>query len=77
MTSNIINMASAKKAIEDENKFIEAMRDIDLYEKVVQGSVESFHTHSVQEKYALYSSLANFNVELLKIIHGKKESEVE
>lgn len=70
---NVINMFSAKEKIEADARSALAIKDIDHYEKVILNSIENFDNYSVIEKRALYASISIFNVELLKILHLRKE----
>lgn len=73
--ADVIDIEMFKKNKAEEEDWLQATKDLVAYEDVVMRSVESFHTYSVQEKQALYSSLALFNIELLKILHERKEGE--
>lgn len=75
--ADIIDIERFKKSKAEEEDWLQATKDISAYEDMVMRSVQSFHTYSVQEKQALYSSLALFNIELLKILHEGEEKTVE
>ena len=76
MTDNIINIYQHKTKAENLFTLQRASADVEHYENVVRKSVDNFHTYSVQEKAELYSSLAEFNVEILKQLLEYKKGEL-
>ena len=53
--------------------------DVENYEAVLNKSVSEFNSFSVGEKAELYSTLAEFNIGLVKYLHelNKKDAEKE
>ena len=53
--------------------------DVENYERVLTDSVNTFNSFSVAEKEALYATLAEFNIGLVKYLHelNKKNAEKE
>lgn len=51
--------------------------DVENYERVLNTSVSEFNSFSVLEKEALYATLAEFNIGLVKYLHelNKKNAE--
>lgn len=51
--------------------------DVENYENILNKSVSSFHSLTVVEKAELYSTLAEFNIDLVKYLHklNKKNAE--
>jgi hypothetical protein len=76
MTDNIVNLSQHKAKTESIFNLQRASADVQHYENVVRKSVDDFHTYSVQEKAELYSSLAEFNVEILKQLLEYKKGEL-
>ena len=74
--SDIINLFDEKAKRLLMFNITQAEADIQKYEDVVMKSVRDFHTFSVQEKVELYSSLAEFNVEILRQLLEYKKGEV-
>jgi len=70
---NLFNEKAKRLAIFNISQ---AQADIQKYEAVVMKSVGEFHTYSVQEKIELYSSLAEFNVEILRQLLEYKKGEL-
>lgn len=73
--AEVINMFHRKSKQESIFNLEQAVKDVEHYADVVNRSVESFHTYSVQQKQQLYSDLAEFNImivrELLEIKKGE------
>lgn len=74
--SDVINLFDEKAKRLVMFSISQAEADIQKYEDVVMKSVRDFHTFSVQEKAELYSSLAQFNVEILRQLLEHKKGEV-
>lgn len=74
--SDVINLFDEKAKRLVMFSISQAEADIQKYEDVVMKSVRDFHTFSVQEKAELYSSLAAFNVEILRQLLEYKKGEV-
>ena len=74
--SDIINLFDEKAKRLTIFNISQAEADIQKYEDVVMKSVRDFHAFSVQEKVELYSSLAEFNVEILRQLLEYKKGEV-
>ena len=53
----------------------EILEDVNKYEEVVLKSVMDFHTYSPYQKQELYSSLAQFNISILKQLVAYKQEE--
>jgi len=74
--SDIINLFDEKAKRLVIFNISQAEADVQKYKDVVMKSVRDFHTFSVQEKVELYSSLAAFNIEILKQLLEYKKGEV-
>lgn len=74
--SDIINLFDEKAKRLTMFSISQAEADVQKYKDVVMKSVRDFHTFSVQEKVELYSSLAAFNVEILRQLLEYKKGEV-
>lgn len=75
MTDNIVNLSQHKAKLTSEIKLSNAIRDTESYESVIQKSIRDWHTYSVMEKYDLYVTLAEFNVEILHQLIEKMKDE--
>jgi hypothetical protein len=73
--SDVINLFDEKAKRLVMFSISQAEADIQKYEDVVVKSVRDFHTFSVQEKSELYSSLAAFNVVILKQLLERKKAD--
>lgn len=73
--SDVINLFDEKAKRLVMFSISQAEDDIQKYEDVVMKSVRDFHTFSVQEKTELYSSLAEFNVVILKQLLERKKAD--
>ena len=76
VNDKIVNLFQHKTKTESIFTLQRASADVQHYENVVRKSVDNFHTYSVQEKAELYSSLAEFNVEILKQLLEYKKGEL-
>ena len=74
--SDVVNLFDEKAKRLVIFNISQAEADIQKYKDVVMKSVRDFHTFSVQEKVELYSSLAQFNVEILRQLLEHKKGEV-
>ena len=74
--SDVINLFNEKAKRLAIFSISQAEADIQKYEDVVMKSVRDFHTFSVQEKVELYSSLAAFNIEILRQLLEYKKGEM-
>lgn len=74
--SDVINFSDEKARRLTIFSISQAEADIQKYEDVVMKSVRDFHTFSVQEKVELYSSLAAFNIEILRQLLECKKGEM-
>ncbi len=74
--SEVINLFDEKAKRLVMFSISQAEADVQKYKDVVMKSVRDFHTFSVQEKVELYSSLAEFNVEILRQLLEYKKGEV-
>ena len=76
VNDKIVNLFQHKTKTESIFNLQRASADVQHYENVVRKSVDNFHTYSVQEKVELYSSLAEFNVKILKQLLEYKKGEL-
>jgi hypothetical protein len=76
VNDKIVDLFQHKAKTENLFTLQRASADVQHYENVVRKSVDNFHTYSVQEKMELYSSLAEFNVEILKQLLEYKKGEL-
>ena len=74
--SEVIELSQHKAKTESIFNMQRATADIQKYGDVVMKSVKDFHTFSVQEKVDLYSSLAAFNIEILRQLLEYKKGEM-
>ena len=74
--SDVINLFDEKAKRLVMFSISQAEADIQKYGDVVMKSVKDFHTFSVQEKVELYSSLAAFNIEILRQLLEYKKGEM-
>lgn len=72
---DVINFSDEKAKRQSIFNIEAAESDVAKYEDVVMKSVRDFHTYSAQEKYELYSSLAEFNVKILKQLLERKRND--
>ncbi|MNR05010.1 hypothetical protein D3C85_1210120 [compost metagenome] len=72
---SVVSIESYKKDL--FNKSLDY--DVENYERVLTQSVNTFNSFSVLEKAELYSTLAEFNIGLVKYLHelNKKNDEKE
>ena len=71
----VINLFQHKTEKESLFNITQAEADIAKYETAVLKSVDEFHTFSIQQKQELYSSLAEFNVIILKQLLERKKAD--
>jgi hypothetical protein len=71
----VVNIFQHKTEKESLFNITQAEADIAKYETAVLKSVDQFHTFSIQQKQELYSSLAAFNVEILKQLLERKRND--
>ena len=74
--SDVINLFDEKAKRLVMFSISQAEADVQKYKDVVMKSVRDFHTFSVQEKVELYSSLAAFNIEILRQLLEYKKGEM-
>ena len=74
--SDVVDLRAYKIKTENLFNLEQARADVEQYRQIVMKSVRDFHTFSVQEKVELYSSLAVFNVEILRQLLEYKKGEV-
>ena len=74
--SDVVDLRAYKIKTENLFNLEQARADVEQYKQIVMKSVRDFHTFSVQEKSELYSSLADFNVEILRQLLEHKKGEV-
>ena len=78
MTEKIVNMFEEKQKRASIFSLEQASADVAAYEVVVNKSILEFSSYGVFEKQELYTTLAKFNVELLrKLLAIKKEKQLE
>lgn len=72
---SVVSIESYKKDL--LNKSLDC--DVQNYEDVLNKSISEFNSFSVLEKAELYSTLAEFNIGLVKYLHelNKKNAEKE
>ena len=75
--ADVISLGEHKAKQESIFRLESAMKDFQHYTDVVNKSIMNFDSYSVVEKYELYKTLAEFNVEILaNLIQYKKGEEV-
>ena len=73
--SDVISLGEHKAKQANIFRFENALRDIEAYEDVVSKSIAQFNSYGIQEKYDLYLTLAEFNVEILHQLIEKMKDE--
>lgn len=74
--ADVISLGEHRAKQESLFKLESAMRDFQHYTDVVNKSVMNFDSYSAMEKYELYKTLAEFNVEILANLIEYKKGEL-
>lgn len=73
--ADVIDLFQEKAKRESIFSFEQAAKDVEHYADVVNRSVDSFHTYSVQQKQQLYNDLAEFNIIIIRELLEVKKNE--